>query len=118
MKVIICGDRNWTKKKVIEDYIAALPDDTIIIQGVCRGADLIARQAALDRGLKVMDFPVKWQVYGRAAGPIRNAEMLKEQPNLVVAFHQDIGKSKGTKNMVQQALKAGIVVYHITGLEQ
>ena len=36
--------------------------------------------------------------------------MLMLDPHLVVAFHRDISKSKGTKDMVKQAEKAGIKV--------
>ena len=46
---------------------------------------------------------------GGAAGAIRNGQMLTEgKPDLVVAFHGNISISKGTKNMVEQATKAGI----------
>ena len=48
--------------------------------------------------------------YWKAAGPARNREMLKEKPDIVLAFHNDIEKSKGTKDMVMAANKAGIIV--------
>ena len=46
------------------------------------------------------------------AGPIRNREMVSPQNNvdLVLAFTQDLGKSKGTHDMVCAANKAGIEV--------
>jgi hypothetical protein len=88
-----------------------LSKDTKIIEGDCRGADKISGFLARKHGLEVIPVPAKWNVYGLAAGPIRNQEMLdKYKPNLVVAFHNDIEHSKGTRDMVNRAIKAGIEV--------
>jgi hypothetical protein len=111
MKVIISGDREWDNRQVIEDRLRQLPPNTIIIEGGCRGADLSAREVALDIGLEVVEFPAAWKKYGpKAAGPIRNIKMLKTKPDLVIAFHDDLGKSKGTKHMVLEARKRKIEV--------
>ena len=49
----------------------------------------------------------------RAAGPIRNQRMLVEgKPDLVIAFHDDLESSRGTKDMIKRSLKAGIRVWH------
>lgn len=109
MRVLICGDRHWKDEDIVEEYIKSLPSDTVVIQGMCRGADIIARSKAHQRGLEVKDFPTKWDLYGRAAGPIRNRQMIEEgKPDLVVAFHNDLSKSKGTANMLKQARERGI----------
>ncbi|GAH58612.1 unnamed protein product [marine sediment metagenome] len=82
-----------------------------MIQGMCRGADLIGKNAALKHGLSVEDYPAKWEKHGDAAGPIRNAQMLKEgKPDIVYAFHSNISLSKGTKNMIKQAKEKRIPV--------
>lgn len=107
--ILICGDRNWNNFKVIEDFILTLPKDTIIVEGDCRGVDKISGYLAQKHGLEVIPVPAKWDVYGRAAGPIRNQEMLdKYKPTLVVAFHNDIEHSKGTKDMIERTTNAGI----------
>jgi hypothetical protein len=36
---------------------------------------------------KIQSFPANWIKYGITAGPIRNLEMIKENPDLVLAFH-------------------------------
>lgn len=109
MRVIICGDRNWDDRKSIENYILSLPIGSVIIQGKCRGADEIARYYAFLYGYEYIDFPADWERYGKAAGPIRNRQMLDEGiPDIVVAFHNDISKSKGTANMLKQAEERGI----------
>ncbi len=59
-------------------------------------------------GYTVHPHPANWDQYHRAAGPLRNREMLKEAPDIVLAFHDDLSQSKGTRDMVNQALKAGV----------
>jgi len=113
MRVLICGDRNWRDERIIYSWLCKLQDwgYTTVIEGEARGADSIARELAEKMGFKVIKFPANWRRYGRAAGPIRNRQMLVEgRPNLVIAFHNDIEHSKGTKNMIEQARKAGIRV--------
>ena len=59
--------------------------------------------------------PANWVKYGRAAGPIRNRRMLElVPPDLVVAFHDDLESSRGTKDMVIAARQAEIPVRLIT----
>ena len=55
--------------------------------------------------------------YGRGAGPRRNRQMLDENPDisLVLAFHEDLGRSKGTRDMVRRSEKKGIRTKIITG---
>ena len=110
MRILFCGDRNWTNYKVICDVMADLNPD-LVIEGEAKGADSLARDAAEYFGIPVLPFPADWDKYGRAAGPIRNTQMLKEgMPDVVIAFHDDIQNSKGTLNMVNQALKQGLKV--------
>lgn len=111
MKVIICGDREWTNASLIEEHISKLIiEHPIIINGGCRGADIIAKDIAERFGLIVRTHKPKWDMYGKGAGVIRNHEMLMYKPDLVIAFHNDIENSKGTKDMVNRARKANIKV--------
>lgn len=114
MRILFCGDRNWIDQgKVIDAFIKYQP--TVVIEGQASGADLMSRVEAEKRGITVLPFPADWARYGRAAGPIRNRQMLEEgKPELVVAFHSNISASKGTANMVRQAERAGIKVVVIT----
>lgn len=92
----------------------------LVIEGEAKGADLLASDAAFYFGIPVLRFPADWDKYGRAAGPIRNTQMLKEgKPDLVVAFHDNINASKGTLNMVQQARKQSVkvMVYNSYGVK-
>lgn len=60
--------------------------------------------------MRVVVFPAEWEKFGKAAGPIRNIEMLNENPDLVLAFHNDLSKSKGTAHTVKTAQKRGLKV--------
>ena len=116
MKVLICGDRNWKDRETIRSWLSKLQDwgYTEVIEGEARGADTIAREEADRMGFTVDPYPANWGKYYRAAGPIRNREMLDQCPNLVLAFHSDISKSKGTANCIKEARKRGIEVKVIT----
>ena len=110
-RVLICGDRNWKDYESIDNFVKKLPKGTVIIQGMCRGADLMARRAGIKYGFTVEDYSADWSKYGDAAGPIRNKQMLDEgKPDRVYAFHSNISESKGTKNMINQAKKRSIEV--------
>lgn len=97
MRLLICGDRNWTNRDLIRKHILRLKPD-VVIHGACRGADTIAGEEALDLEVEqIVAFPAKWSLSPKAAGPIRNSLMLKlGKPDLVLAFHNDLDASRGT----------------------
>jgi hypothetical protein len=108
--VLICGSRTWMDRGKIETVICGLDRDTIIVHGGARGADLLADQAAVLWGLLRRVYPADWQTYGKAAGPIRNQQMLDaEEPMCVIAFRMP-GESRGTDDMIRRARAAGIPV--------
>ncbi len=110
-RILCCGDRNWSSRIPIRAALAHLPADTVIIHGAARGADTIAGEEAARCGLEVKAYPADWDKYHKAAGPIRNKQMLDEgEPTEVFAFHNDLLSSKGTKDMCKRALKAGLKV--------
>lgn len=111
MRVLICGDRNWTASEPIATLLSLCPPDTVVIHGAARGADTIAGRLAAEFGFAVEPYPADWNKYGKAAGPVRNTLMLiKGKPDEVHAFHNDIDKSRGTRDMVQQARATGVPV--------
>jgi len=112
MKILICGDRNWSnKKKIMEELIKVAKENTaLVIHGAARGADTLSGEVAKELGMRVATFPAQWEKFGKAAGVLRNIEMLDEKPDLVLAFHNDLSKSKGTAHTVKTAQKRGILV--------
>ena len=111
-RILICGCRKFADFAAIQEVIDSLNDDDIVMHGCARGADSIAGHLAKKRGLEVLEFPANWKKYGKAAGPIRNKQMLEEgKPDKVYAFYTDKANSRGTKNMVKQSRKAGKEVW-------
>lgn len=112
MRILVCGSRNWTNIKRIEDNLSEIqPDDEpiTIIHGGARGADSICHAVATKQKYDIIRFFPNWDLYGKAAGMIRNKQMLVEgKPDLVLAFWD--GVSRGTKNMIELAQKAGVPV--------
>jgi hypothetical protein len=118
MNILVCGSRDWNDFTTIKKYLEELKttdnntqQPITIIHGGCKGADSIAGYLAGQLGFQVRVFKADWSKYGKAAGPIRNQQMLDEgHPNLVVAFHDALENSKGTLDMVSRARKAEINV--------
>jgi hypothetical protein len=109
MRVLVCGSRHFKNAELMEDVLKQW-DIREIIEGEARGADTLAREYAEGHGIPVRAFPALWDKHGRAAGPIRNAQMLAEgNPDLVVAFLAP--NSRGTKHMIEIAQKAGVEVH-------
>lgn len=102
----ICYERDWITEK--DEHGNYLPN-VIIVNGAAKGADYWSTEWAVVNWTRLKEYPANWQLYGRAAGHIRNKEMLLECPDLVVAFPG----GKGTANMVKIAKKAGIEVIEI-----
>lgn len=124
MKIVVCGDRNWndyaTVEFVLDDILdSCLDEEFVVIEGGARGADQMAAFWAASRvqsGVERVCVPADWKNQHRAAGPIRNKKMLSLKPDLVVAFHLNIDKSKGTKNMLRASEKANVVTMLIDRL--
>ena len=114
MKILVCGDRNWQYDIAINMALSFIkPKPKQIIEGGATGADQMAAEWAKINNVEINEYQAEWTKFGRAAGPIRNARMLQEKPDIVISFHNHIEQSKGTKNMIYQALKANIEVWLI-----
>lgn len=105
-RYLICGGRDFDNFALMEDALAKLilhPEDALVIHGAARGADTLAHRWAQTHGAAVQPFPITpedWDRLGKAAGPIRNRQMLMEgRPDVVIAFPG----GPGTRNMVAQA---------------
>ena len=108
MKVLVCGGRNYDARTVLYgvlDGIHRADGIDAVITGMARGADMLAHDWAVSQGIVVNPFPADWETHSRAAGPIRNQQMIDQgKPDLVVAFPG----GSGTADMVRRAATAGI----------
>lgn len=117
--VLVTGDRAWSDQERVHNVLASVLADGpfVLIEGGAKGADRLAFNVALRLSIDVVTVQADWDTYGRAAGPIRNRRMLDLKPERVVAFHNDLAASKGTRDCVTEALRRGIpvTVYTTTG---
>jgi len=115
MQLLCCGDRNWFGRECVAIMLKQHFDDgyTHMIEGEATGADKMCRIEGEVIGFTVDKMPAEWDRFGRAAGPIRNLAMLKKldpRTDKVLAFHDNLEESKGTKHTVTTARKMGIDV--------
>jgi len=110
-RVLVCGGRDYDDEaRVFEELDRLKP--TFVIEGGANGADSLAWRWA-KRNLPFNSrrtFEANWSAHGKAAGAIRNQQMLDEgKPDLVLAFPG----GRGTADMVRRAKRAGVQVVEI-----
>lgn len=108
MRLLCCGNRDWddypAALKIIQGITLVHGRPEVVIEGEASGADTYFRAAAEYLGIPVMKFPADWSVYGRAAGSIRNAQMLEEgEPTHLVALARSFTVHSGTLDMCLKA---------------
>ncbi len=120
MRVIIAGSRNFNNYELLKqkcDNILKFRQ-VEIVSGGAKGADSLGEKYALERGYAIKRFIPDWSI-GKSAGYIRNESMAKYASNRdqkleylltdksavggLIAFWD--GKSRGTKNMIDLAVK-------------
>lgn len=108
--VLVCGGRNFAAGEWLFKVLDKLHSEneiTLIIHGNARGADVLAGAWARKNSVGCQSFPADWGKHGKAAGPIRNQEMLDAStPDLVIAFPG----ARGTADMKNRAQKAGVKI--------
>ena len=108
-------DLAWPHQRVAAELLARSGGRLVhlLLHGGARGADAAIARAAHQLGWSALVMPAEWRRHGRAAGPIRNRELLElavaraeahTSPGvstsvLVVAFPG----GSGTASLVQQA---------------
>lgn len=111
MRVIIAGGRDyddWSDGEgYIEEFRNQISSKMSVVCGMAKGADTLGLRYAKENELVVYKFPANWDKYGKSAGYVRNKEMA-EHADALLAFWD--GKSKGTKNMIDIALREALLV--------
>lgn len=101
---LVCGGRDFTDQAYFNYmmsnmvYVYGMPK--AIVHGDARGADRMAGDWARRHDVIEYACPADWDTHKKAAGPIRNREMMKtHNPDRVIAFPG----GKGTADMVSVA---------------
>lgn len=115
-RLLVCGSRHYKNYDIILKAISRFPNLEVVIHGAARGADSLAGTAAQELGKKVERFPADWEKHGKAAGHIRNQQMLDEgDPDFVLGFTDNILQSRGTSDMMRKAIANDIPHYLLNG---
>lgn len=114
MTVLVCGGRGYTDWDTFcrsMDFIHAQTPITAVVHGNARGADSFGKAWAITHGIPHHPYPADWRTHGKAAGAIRNQQMLdSEAIDVVVSFPG----GNGTADMVRRATRAGIPINVVT----
>jgi hypothetical protein len=124
-RVLVTGSRDWPKAWMVVFELAEAARDAenwgrgqlTVVHGACpTGADRTARNwvswvtAPGGNSFPIIEeaHPAEWDLYGKAAGFIRNSQMVALGADLCLAFIKD--KSRGATHCASEAYKAGIEV--------
>ena len=121
-RLLITGSRSheWTSYDshalliAVREILEKTHELPVLVHGGATGADTeAARMGQQLFDLLIETHPADWTKYGRAAGPIRNKEMVNLGADLCLAFpdHPKGQGSRGTWNCIDLAHRAGIPVY-------
>ncbi len=110
MRVLVCGGRDYADQQAVDAVLRTVSEHAVIVHGAARGADSLAANFADATGRKVEAYPADWDQYGKAAGAIRNKQMLDTGIDVVIAFPG----GRGTAHMKGIAREAGVPVLEVT----
>jgi hypothetical protein len=73
-------DLAWPQQRIAAELLARSGGRLVhlLLHGGARGADAAIGRAAQQLGWSALVMPAQWQLHGRAAGPIRNRELLQQ----------------------------------------
>jgi len=111
------GRNNWDRERVDEALTVLLDRNHILAlhHGGATGIDQLAAEWATRHGIPVVPHLPDWDLNGRAAGPIRNFNML----TAVRGDAQDLGAAwilvaftggKGTRDCIDKALSMSFII--------
>ena len=119
MRVLVCGGRDYNDYEYVRYFMDdfceihglsnneyKMPNNITVIHGGAKGADSLVDQWAVVNWVPIEEYKADWDTHGRAAGPIRNQQMLDTGIDYVIAFPG----GKGTEHMKNIARKAGVTV--------
>lgn len=117
LRILVTGSRVWTDRAAVAAALRwaitthqpqPTREQVTVVHGAARGADTLAAQVAAGWGVRVEAYPADWGLHGKAAGILRNAEMVAAGADILLAF--PLGESRGSRHCAGLAEAAGIRV--------
>ncbi len=111
MNIVVTGGRAYKDVLKFDSILNQFRINTIFVGDCPTGADLFARTYARMKDIHFITFNADWDKHGKAAGPIRNKQMLEAagKDTLVIAFPG----GRGTANTVNTAKELGMMVLQV-----
>jgi YspA, cpYpsA-related SLOG family len=114
-RVLVTVSRDWDDLKTIESALYSLRrdvrgEDILIVHGASQMDWAIAGMAYAMR-MYHEPHPADWTTHKRAAGPIRNQEMVDAGADICLAFIKN--NSRGASDCARRAEAAGIAVRRV-----
>jgi hypothetical protein len=114
MKVAVIGSRGFNNYDLVKKTLSNI-EITLLVSGGADGADSLGEQYAIENNIETKIFLPDWEKNKRAAGMIRNTDIVNES-EVVVAFWD--GTSRGTLDSINKAKKLNkkliIINYELT----
>lgn len=117
--VIICGSRDFNDYELLKQkcdiYLSNKIEKgfkIVVLSGCCKGADTLGEKYATEKGWEIKKFPANWDKYKKSAGYRRN-RLMAEVGNACIAFYKEGSENKGTKMMVDIAIKGKLLVREV-----
>lgn len=132
MRILVYGGRRYDNRDALYRHLDKIlaesrqhGDQLVIIQGMAVGADTLARDWAILRGVPFEDYAARWgdlvtepckvkrspltgRLYNVLAGFSRNQRMIDEgRPDFAVGC----SGGKGTQDMTDRLFKAGVPIF-------
>jgi len=123
MKLAIVGSRGFSDYRrlltMVEEYLCDyehfkdcyVPRFNEVISGGAAGADTMGEQIATHFGVKLTVFKPDWDKHGKAAGFIRNEDIISNSDFVLACWD---GQSKGTANslsIAKRLKKPTLIIY-------
>ena len=105
MKLAIVGSRGFSHYNYLDKSIQVyfpIQSITGIVSGGAIGADALGKRFATDHKLLYTEYPADWNKHGKAAGYIRNVEIVNNC-DVLIAYWDAV--SKGTRHSINIARK-------------
>lgn len=108
-RIGVVGSREYPHEDRVRATVAALlmvhgPEFTLV-SGGARGVDTWAEDQARIAGWHTDILPAKWDLYGKAAGMMRNAELVQSCDYVYIFWD---GKSPGSRNVISLCKKNNV----------
>ena len=115
MNLGVVGGRTFNdygKLKIMLDVLLDGYGFTTIVSGGADGADSLGERFANERGLKKIIHLPDWKQHGRAAGMIRNRDIINDSDIVVACWNKESRGTESSINLAKAQNKITILIYY------